>query len=373
MPAQRRAELSLVADALEAAHRRLRGAGLDVFILSTCLRVEIAVASDQDLHPTLRALYGETDELLDLAKVRHDEDGFLHLCRVASGLESPIVGEVEVLGQFRSAVAAFRDAHTDSHRLRRILDGAVAVARAARRRTGISPRGSLAALAAREIRHHGRVAILGAGAMARAAAEALGDSDVSVFSRRALRVAGHDTRRWEDALEALATFPAVISTVPGNGAPFPVEAVSAALASRHQPLLLIDLGMPPGFTPAPDTPVVDYRTVDDVAARVDAPPSPEFQAAVTELAGKAWRRISTPDRANSVIAGMVDRAESAVAEEVIRFARRLEAADDPEAVLRQLARTVARRILHRPISYINDNALSEEALDVLADAFGVGP
>lgn len=69
-----------------------------------------------------------------------------------------------------------------------------------------------------------------------------------------------------------------------------------------------------------------------------------------------------------MIAGLVDQAESAVDEEVSRFARRLQTTDDPEAVLRQAARTVARRLLHRPISYINS---APEAVEVLAEAFGV--
>src|SRR5690606_5789336 len=127
VPAERRAELAPAAD----AYQRLRDEGVEAFLLSTCLRVEVAVAGGDDLaRSALQALYGRSPRP---AEVRHEREAFLHLCRVAAGLESPVVGEVEVLGQFRAAVAAFAGTYPRSHPLRRVLDGAVAAARAARR------------------------------------------------------------------------------------------------------------------------------------------------------------------------------------------------------------------------------------------------
>ncbi|MDF2731281.1 MAG: hypothetical protein K0T01_3072, partial [Acidimicrobiia bacterium] len=64
-------------------------------------------------------------------------------------------------------------------------------------------------------------------------------------------------------------------------------------------------------------------------------------------------------------------AELAVDEEVRRFAGRLPDAVDPEAIMHQLAHTVARRVLHRPISYAGSSDNDGEALRVLAEAFGV--
>jgi glutamyl-tRNA reductase len=371
VPAERRADLALVGEAVAHAHNLLRGEGVEAFVLSTCLRVELAVVGDEGTaRKALGVLYDDADGLSDLAAIRHDEDGFLHLCRVAAGLESPVVGELEVLGQFRSAVAAFAGAHPGSP-LKAILDSAVGVARAARRRSNVSPRGSLAAIAAREVSRFGRVAIFGAGAMARAAADELAEAEVTVFSRRPQRMTRHATRSWEEAFDALAAFPAVVSTVPGSEEPFPSDRVSEALAFRRRPLVLVDLGMPPAFRHLPETPLLEHLTIDDVADLADSLAAPDLEASVAEEAQKTWSRLSAPDRARTVIAEMVDQAESAVDEEVSRFAGRLHSADDPEEVLRQTARTVARRILHGPISYINDSARKPGALDVLAEAFGV--
>ena len=88
-------------------------------------------------------------------------------------------------------------------------------------------------------------------------------------------------------------------------------------------------------------------------------------------AAAAWRRFTTPDRVGMVIGTMVQQAEKAVAEEVARFATRLSQAEDPERVLRQLAHTVARRVLHPPISFISSTERGSEAIEVLAEAFGV--
>jgi glutamyl-tRNA reductase len=68
---------------------------------------------------------------------------------------------------------------------------------------------------------------------------------------------------------------------------------------------------------------------------------------------------------------MVGQAEAAVSEEVERFVKRLETAADPEPLLRQLAHTVARRVLHPSISYVGSAEHGAEAVEMFAEAFGV--
>jgi len=205
--------------------------------------------------------------------------------------------------------------------------------------------------------------------MARAAAERLEGVEVSVFARRRTQVAGHDTRPWGDAVEALGTYPVVISTVPGPL--FSQGDLSATLSRRTEPLLLIDLGMPPGFDRPETGGAVRYMGVDEVASSVDARPSDEVEEHVGIGAAAAWRRLASSDRVGTVIAAMVGQAETAVSEEVERFVRRLQTAADPEPVLRQLAHTVARRVLHPPIAYVGSAERGTEAVEMLAEAFGV--
>jgi glutamyl-tRNA reductase len=356
---------------LETAHNRLRSTGRQIFLLSTCLRLEIAWVDGPDsIEDVVTCLYGDRS-FSDLARVRHDDEAFLYLCRIAAGLCSPVIGEPEVLSQFRHAASTTHESEPTPGPLGRVLNAAVAVGRSARRQMDHVPTGSLAILAARTAASFERVAILGAGAMARAATENLADAEVSVFARRPTQLAGHETRPWEDAVEALASFPVVISTVPGSSRLFSNDALHRALSRRGEPLLLIDLGMPPGFhRPDPGHPV-RYLGVDDVASSIGARPPLEVEEHVVDRAASTWHRLAASDRVGVVIAAMVGQAEAAVREEVERFAKRLETATDPEPLLRQLAHTVARRVLHPSISYVGSAERGAEAVEVFAEAFGV--
>lgn len=111
--------------------------------------------------------------------------------------------------------------------------------------------------------------------------------------------------------------------------------------------------------------------MDEVASSINGRPSADAEERIASAAAAAWRRLTVPDRVGKVIGTMVEQAETAVAEEVARFATRLSQAEDPERVLTQLAHTVARRVLHPPISFISSTQRGSEAVEVLAEAFGV--
>ena len=371
VPADRRAPLSFADGSYHHAQRRVEASGHPVFLLSTCLRVEIVWAGGPEVAPDLlTSLYGD-HSMWEMAVTRTDREVFLHLCRIAAGLESPMIGETEVLSQFRQAVAGFTRSSDRRGDLARILGAAIGVGRTTRRFLDPAPHGSLASVAAEAVASAPRVAILGGGLMARAAAQHLSDVEVSVFARRPGVIAGGSAHPWERVPHALATYPAVISTVPGGQTLFSEQAIVRALARRSQPLLLVDLGMPPAFSRTPGTDQVSYLGVDDLARSAGGLLPPEAEQALITEADDAWRRITAPDRVGSIINAMVDQAERAVDEEVRRFANRLAVADDPESVLRQLAHTVARRVLHRPISFVGSEAGGPDAIEAVAEAFGV--
>jgi glutamyl-tRNA reductase len=366
----RRAGLFMSESAIHDAHERLRSIGRHAFLLSTCLRIEIAWTAGPESGPdVLACLYG--DRQIDQGAVTRDEGAFVHLSRVAAGLDSPLVGETEVLSQFRQAVSVMPEASLAGTDLARIMHAAVGVGRTTRRLLGDTPRGSLGAVAAGVAATSGPVAILGSGAMARAAAEQLDDIDVTVFARRPGDVGGHAALPWEQAEDALATFPVIISTVPGSERLFSDDVIGRSLGSRSDKLLLIDLGMPPGFDPRLMAEGVRYLGVDEVASSVSARPSSEAEEKILRGASAVWRRLAVPDRVGAVIAAMMEQADTAVSEEVQRFATRLAVSDDPERVLRQLAHSVARRVLHGPISYVSSSDRGIDVAETLAEAFGV--
>ena len=346
---------------------RLGAEDSDIFFLSTCLRVEFAYSGDPEMAPELlRRLYG--GRFLPAARMRTGLEAFQHLSRVAAGLESAQTGETEVLTQFRQALGRFAEGANGSP-LTRVLETATGVARIARRSLGVERRGSLAAAAAAMAGVGDTVAILGGGAMARAVAHHLDTRDVTAFARGPGTLAGIETRPWAELGEALSTAEVVVSTVPG---PVPLLDASAfeVLRARPVPLLFVDLGMPSAIS-ADSSPGIAYRDVDDVAAVVDTTPEPEAEDVMDRESAAAWRRLSVSPRAGSIITSVVDRAAHTVDEEVGRYVSRLRAAEDPEVVLRQLARTVARRIIHPSVAFVGSTPLDADQLDVVARVFGV--
>jgi glutamyl-tRNA reductase len=368
---EQRTPLSMTGDELAAAHQRLVAAGRPAFLLSTCLRVEVAFEGGPDrIRDLLTVLYGEHSPQTN-GTVRHDRQAFAHLSRIAAGLESPSIGEPEVLAQFRGSVTVHRDSAPADTWLARAMEAALAVGRATRRHLQPPRAGSIASVAARAAASESPVAILGAGAMARATIRDLDPAQVRVFSRGPAEIAGQTTLPWHDAAEALRTYPALISTVPGGADLLPDRVVEESLAARNRPMLLVDVGMPSGFARHRHRPMVRFLGIDDLASSVDATPQPEIDDMIEEAAATSWARLNSSERARSVITAVVGQAEQAVDEEVRRFVGRLTGAEDPEPVLQQLAHTVARRLLHAPVSFLGTNVGDDDAIELLAEAFGV--
>jgi glutamyl-tRNA reductase len=136
------------------------------------------------------------------------------------------------------------------------------------------------------------------------------------------------------------------------------------------PLLLIDLGMPPAVE-EPDPSALTYRGIDDVAFSMSLASEPEAEATVAIESEKTWGRLTVSREAGSIISSVVALAEQTVDDEVRRFAGAFSASEEPEQVLRQLAHTVGRRIIHPAVSLLGSTPLSPGELDVLAKAFGV--
>lgn len=356
VPANERAEI------LEP--RALVGAdGTDVFFLATCLRVEIAWTGVPDLAPTvLTDLYGSVP--LPAAKMRTGLDAFHHLSRVSAGLESAQVGEDEVLAQFRQASERLVESARDATLLR-MLEMATGVGRSGRRLLNGGTTGSLAGAAAQMVATLPEVVVLGDGAMARAVVAELDPAKTAVYSRRPKPVAGIESRPWTEVEAVLGSCRAVVSTIPG---PIPVL---EQIERPEDPLLIVDLGMPPALRHTGPSNNVVYRGVDDAASTVRAASEPAAEEAVAVESEKAWRRLTVTHEAGSIITSVFERVDSTVDEEVSRFGSRLTSAADPEQVLRQLAHTVARRIIHPSVSFLGSTPLEPGELDVLAKAFGV--
>jgi glutamyl-tRNA reductase len=348
------------------------------FLISTCLRVEVAVPGPEDmLDETLLLLFGELLGGDVPPRVRLREDAVLHLYRVASGLESPILGEHEILTQFRQSLIEAEDSGQVDGVFARLLETAVATGRHARELLPGSPHNSMAAVAAQVVGTSNRVAVLGSGIMATAVVEGLmllpAPPGITVVARNPDKVADRPNiviLPFDRAEEALREFPAVISATSAKHRLIDDESLAGAIADREEPLLLIDMAMPPDFK-APAGTRVTYIDIDDLARMAERRSrSEEADTFVAAAAADAYRQYRDHHEIGPLISGLMGTADLLVDETVRRFAGRLRDEEDVTA-LRQAAHTVARKLLAGPVSYLKKEDRSASAIDVIADAFGV--
>jgi glutamyl-tRNA reductase len=362
----------------ELARRLMRAPALDSgFVLSTCLRIEVVVPGPESrLEEALGELFGDLPEGVR-PQTRRGERAVGHIYRIAAGLESPILGEQEVLTQFRQALLEAEEAGQVAGVFARLLEGAVGAGRQARELIPGSPHNSLAAVAAQAIGTVDRVAVLGAGIMAGAMVEGLlqlpAPPQVTVVARHPEKVAKNDLVRvlpFEEARRVLETFPAVVSATSAKQRPVADEVMAGILNGRTTPLLLVDMAMPPDFVP-PEKAAVRYIDIDDLARMADRRArSDQADVFVESASATAYRQYRDHHEIGPLIGSLMEHADSLVDEVVGRFSGKLAGTRD-EGILRQAAHTVARTLLAGPISYLKQEERSAEAIDVIADAFGV--
>jgi glutamyl-tRNA reductase len=360
----------------------------EAMVLSTCNRVEVYAVVDA-FHGGLSAIGQVLAEqsgmsLGDLTKyayVRYSEAAVEHLFAVASGLDSAVVGEQQVLGQVRRAYAAAEANRTVGRILHELAQRALAVGKRVHSETGIDAAGvsvvSVAlGMAAKKLGRTGlqgkTAVVVGAGAMGALSAAHLtraGVQNVYVVNRslpRAQRLARkiRDSGAAAEALSldrlasALADADVVVSC---TGAVRPVVSLAdvhnALFAGRrdetNQPLVICDLGMPRDVDPAvsglPGVWVVDMDRVQREpsarAAAADAEAARHLVAAevATYLAGQRMAEV-TP-----TVTALRQRAADVVEAELLRLDHRLPELD--AAHRDEVARTVRRvvdKLLHAP-------------------------
>jgi glutamyl-tRNA reductase len=357
---------------------RLRGTEppANAFLLATCLRIEVVVAgSRDDLEQTVAEVFGEPS-VISLATVRVDEKAVEHLFRIAAGLESPILGEQEILVQFRQSVQAAREGGVVADGLfSKLLDTAVSVGRQARQLLPESPHDSMAMVAAQVVGGAERVAVLGSGSIARSVVIGLrglpAPPEVTVVARNPDKVTidGISVLSFDHAENVLDEFPAVISATSAKQRLISDQRLADVLAARSNPLTLVDMAMPPDFSPPSDSDV-RYVDIDDLARMADRRPRrDDADAMVSAAAEDAYRHLSNHVSVGPAIGGLMKTGDGIVERVVDRFAGRLKDADD-RAVLEQTAHTVARTLLAGPVAYVKAADRPQEALDVIAEAFG---
>jgi glutamyl-tRNA reductase len=259
-------------------------------LLNTCNRVELyAVAhspdSLADLQDAVGAVTGCTpDELAAAVSVRHNHEAIAHLFAVASGLDSQIVGETEILGQVKEAYDAALEQRWTGPVLNRVFQKTFQAAKHIRTHTGIGAGQISIATVAVDLagRIFGeldrtRVLVVGAGEIGLKTVQAFqsrGAAAITVASRTLARaeeaaaLAGGWAASLADLPEAVAAADIVASSTSSPDFILTREMVAAAIKRRPaRPLFLVDLALPRDVDPAAaQLANVFLYNLDDLAA-----------------------------------------------------------------------------------------------------------
>lgn len=375
-PLTLRERVAIAAEALPQALSEIRAVpGIsEAAILSTCNRTEIFTVGGAG--PRISSWLSERGRIspqeLDPHLFSYDEQRAVrHALRVASGLDSMILGEPQILGQMKDAFRIAREHNTLGPVLTRLFEHAFHVAKDVRTRTEIGARSVSVASAAASLTGEifanlkGRdVLVIGAGDTARLVTEhlyAMGQPRITVANRtperaRALAEQFRGVSCGLDGITAqLPHADLIVTTVATEQRLIDHAMVKAAFAQRkRKAVLMIDLGVPRNISPdVSNNPDVYLYTVDDLQAVAD-----ENRRAREAAADSARDIIESGTR--EFIDWMAQRANhdairrlrtqtAEMAKLQLEQARaQLRRGGDPDQVLERLTHNLTQQFLHRP-------------------------
>ncbi|MBK6293547.1 MAG: glutamyl-tRNA reductase [Rhodoferax sp.] len=368
-------------------------------LISTCNRTEIYCAGDaSQLEPTLDWLAHSggvsTSLLRSHAYTLEDSMAARHAFRVASGLDSMVLGEPQILGQIKDAVRAADAAGALGTTLSQLFQRSFAVAKEVRTSTEIGAHSiSMAAatvrLAGQLFEDLGQVKVLfvGAGEMIELCAThfaAKNPKGLAIANRtleRGEKLAsrfGGEVMRLADLPERLHEFDAVISCTASTLPIIGLGAVERALKRRkHRPMFMVDLAVPRDIEPEVKALEDIYLyTVDDLAGVVQTAQA-NRQAAVAQAEAIVDAGVQSfmhwVDQRSTVplIQQLNGQADEWRAAEMARARKLLAKGEDVEAVMESLSRGLTQKMLHGALAELRaaDSEARERASHAITHFF----
>jgi glutamyl-tRNA reductase len=321
----------------------------------------------------------------------HDDAAVTHLFRVASGLDSAVLGEGEVLGQVRDAWEKARTEGAAGPVLSGLFRHAVEVGKRARAETAIARGTTSVSQAAVEmaVRQLGSLEgrsmlVLGAGDMGEGIAVALSStaasSRVLVANRTWARAAAVAARVGGEAIDfgslgaALEDVDVLLTTTGSPSVLIEASDVAGVMDARERDLLIVDIAVPRDVDPAvrrlPGVTLLDMDDLQRFAEAGIAGRRGEITKVETIIAEEVQRYLdaATAREAAPLVAALRERAEGVRQGELARLASRLDGLEDRERqAVEALTRGIVNKLLHEPTVRLKDAAGSPRG-DALAEA-----
>jgi glutamyl-tRNA reductase len=367
----------------EALHEVCSEAGMaEAAILSTCNRTELYCQPQSGEVPPAelqRRLLAWLCRYHDLPEpeleravyVHQDSDAIRHLMRVASGLDSMVLGEPQILGQMKSAYAVAQQAATVGSLLNRVFEDVFSVAKQVRTETAIGESPVSVAFAAVTLAqqiftdiHQARALMIGAGRTIELVVQHLKNAGLHdiVVANRTLTNAQELKHKYGVREVLLADIPKELEAtdivVSSTASQLPIlgkGAVERALkARRHRPIFMVDLAVPRDIEPeVAELDDVYLYTVDDLREVIDSNLRNRQEAAreaelIIDNGVAAFLRKQRGLGIVSTLRSFREKAEQIRDLEVDKALKSLERGQEPAAVLKELARLLTNKLIHAP-------------------------
>jgi glutamyl-tRNA reductase len=388
-PVEVRERLAFAESTLPAALHDLvsRQGVVEAMVLSTCNRVEIAVSTDDAVDPaaTVSSFLQESREVAPAALgpslYQHEgREAIHHLFRVASSLDSMVVGEPQILGQLKAAYAQAKAHDCLNGLLETVLTRAFNVAKRVRSETGIGQMAVSVSYAAVELARKifgtlaGRtVMIVGSGKMSELAARHLrrsGASHIFVTNRtysRAQELAAVFQGTPVEYTRFLGILPEVDIVITSSGAPHFVltkeEMQRVIAARRNKPMFLIDIAVPRNIEPlVNEIDNIFLYDIDDLQEVVNAnlrernKEAERAEELVSQEVERMMARLQVQEIAPTIVSlqGQLEQIRAAELERVRRKMGPL--TPEQEEAIESLTRGIINKIAHGPISELRRQA-----------------
>lgn len=367
------------ADLPEALARLRAVSGVsEAAILSTCNRTELFAVTDPEAQARLLDWWRQERQIEAATLTPHvythqDRASVIHTLRVASGLDSMVLGEPQILGQMKQSFALATHAASLGPILSRLFQHAFAVAKLVRSQTDIGAHPVSVAYAAVQIARRifedlkgQTVLLIGAGEMVSLVARYLqqqGVGQLIVANRsidRAEALAAEVGGRAVplDALpEVLPAADFVVSSTASRDPIIRFDLMKQVLRSRRRrPVFMIDLAVPRDIEPRISTlddvylyTIDDLRNVVAENRRLREDAARQAESLIETQAQVFTRWLDARDAGDTIreLRAQADRHREAV---LARAERRLVNGEDPMAVMRFVADTLSNKLMHAPVS-----------------------
>jgi glutamyl-tRNA reductase len=350
-------------------------------ILSTCNRTEIYVQSPEaESVISWLANYHKLDlnHIQPYTYTLANQEAVKHAFRVASGLDSMVLGEAQILGQFKQSVKLAQEAGTLGTHLHKLFQRTFEVAKEVRTNTDIGASSISMAAAAVKLAQRifgnlseQKVLFIGAGEMITLCA-----NHFAAQKPKSMTVANRTIERGKHLAESIHAQAILLNDLPERFAEFDIVITStgsqlpivglgmverAVKARRHRPIFMADLAVPRDIeAEVAQLDDVFLYTVDDLAQVVSDGLENRQEAAVNAemiVAARVDAFMQWLQKRNSVptIKALRDQAENMRLAELEKALKLIQKGENPEKALEMLSLAITKKFLHAPSHALNQS------------------